>query len=133
MPSGFIELSNFDIFSIKWRGYDEIIRITLRELETLKPKVKAGSLISHLQSHIPPPGFNERHEMGWGFIDERIHTTVCRKLEIHNLEEPQRELFWTAVEKAYSNIIHAGDKYSTMHPQFIRELLDLRARSVMRN
>ena len=34
MPNGFIELNNTDIYCIRWTGYDEIIKIALRELAT---------------------------------------------------------------------------------------------------
>jgi len=128
MPSGFIELTNTDIFSIRWTGYDEIIKITLKELENLESP-KTNSLVSLLKTHIPPADFNERHEMKWGFIDERVHTTVCRKLELYNLCDESLNLFWAALERGYYKLLEKGMEYSDLQAEFLMELISLKNKS----
>ncbi len=130
MPNGFIELNSTAIFSIRWKGYDEIIRLALSELAGLKPKATTLNLINRLQSHIPSQGFHERHEMGWGFIDSRMHTTICRKLELYALCDDEQQLFWAAVEKGYSKLLSSCDEYSHLEPGYIKELLELKSRSL---
>lgn len=128
MSNGFIELNSTAVFSIRWKGYDEIIRLALSELAGLKPK--AEPLINRLESHIPSNGFNERHEMGWGFIDSRMHTTICRKLELYALCDDEQQLFWTAVEKGYSKLLQSCKEYSHLEPGYIKELLELKSKSL---
>ncbi len=130
MLSGFIELNSKDIFSIRWKGYDEIIKLALNELAVIKPRSKATNLINRLESHIPPQGFHERHEMGWGFIDSRAHTTICRKLELYALCNDEQQLFWKAVERGYSKLLISCNEYTHLEPSYIEELLKLKSRSL---
>ncbi|MFL9838481.1 hypothetical protein ABS768_13280 [Flavobacterium sp. ST-75] len=126
MLSGFIELSSGQIFSIKWKGYDEIIKLTLNELAGLSPKATSKNLINRLKSHIPPQGFNERYEMGWGFIDSLEHKTICRRLEVCSLCDDEQQLFWAAVERGYSKLLQSCDEYMHLQPQYVKDLLDFK-------
>ena len=130
MPNGFIELNNTDIYCIRWTGYDEIIKIALRELDSLTSSLKKESLVNHLESRIPPANFNDRLEMRWGFIDEMTHTTVSRSLELYNLCEETLDLFWSAMENGYSKLIECGEDYSTLHPTAVKELLELKPKCI---
>ncbi|QEE50039.1 hypothetical protein FUA48_10735 [Flavobacterium alkalisoli] len=129
MLSGFIELNSDQVFSIRWKSYDEIIRLALTELAALQPGTTTLNLITRLESHIPPQGFNERHEMGWGFIDSTLHKTICRKLELCNLCQDEQQLFWTAVENGYSRLLQCCDEFTHLQPHYVKELLELKSRA----
>jgi len=124
MASGFIKISKEIVSTPRWTGFDEIIRIVIRELMEVENSKK---LIEYLNSHIPPENFNpDGLEMGWGFIDERINGTTSRVLELKELSDKNLELFWNAVEIGNQNLEKYGTEYSTLYPKLLKDLLDLK-------
>ena len=126
MASGFIEVSSGKCFSPRWTGYDETVRIILKELEKMPPNETVLSLTNILKSRIPPLDLKEGLEMGWGFIDEKNEDTVSRIIEFKELTEIQIKLFWKATILGYKKLIEIGEKYSTLRPELLKELIDLK-------
>ncbi|MBQ4804521.1 hypothetical protein J8L88_16795 [Aquimarina sp. MMG015] len=125
MASGFIEITDKKSFAPRWTGFDEVIKILIRELNNNSDK-NTSELIKHLESIIPPENFNEELEMGWGFIDERIDGTTSRVLELKKMTTENLELFWEAVKNGYDNLIKFGTEYSTLYPELMKELLEMK-------
>jgi len=125
MASGFIEISSDRCYSLRWTGFDETIRIILKELKDIEPTESTLSLIEFLESRIPPTNLDDGLEMGWGFINENNNTTVSKIIEYSELSENQIEIFWKAANTGYSKLLKFGKDYSTLNPEIMKELIDL--------
>ncbi|MBW1296348.1 hypothetical protein [Aquimarina litoralis] len=125
MASGFIKITDKKSFAPRWTGFDEVIKILIRELKNNCDK-NTSELIKHLESIIPPENFNEELEMGWGFIDERIDGTTSRVLELKKMTTENLELFWEAVKNGYDKLIKFGTEYSTLYPELMKKLLEMK-------
>lgn len=127
MASGFIDINKKNTFSIRWTGFDEIIKVVIKELTELnKEAEKTTELIKILDSYIPPSELEDGLEMGWGFIDERINGTRSRHIELYKLDESLVDLFWKATENGYHKLVKYGIEYSTLYPNLLKELVDLK-------
>lgn len=124
MASGFIEITDKDIFSTRWTGFDEILKLIIQELiETNNSK----ELIALLKTHIPPENYDEDElEMGWGFIGENTNKITSRVLELKEISKNDLQLFWNAVRKVNEKIDEFGSEYSSLNPALIKELLMLK-------
>ena len=125
MASGFIDVTDKKSFAPRWTGFDEIIKIVIREL-SFNNNEKSGGLIRHLESHIPPENFDEELEMGWGFVDHRINGTTSRVLELNKMSDSDTELFWKSVNNGFQKLTQQGSEYSTLNPDLMKELLELK-------
>lgn len=125
MASGFIEINDKKSFAPRWTGFDEIVKIIIRELNNY-PNANSSELITKLESVIPPKDFNEELEMGWGFIDERIDGTTSRVIELKKMSLEDLNLFWKAVQNGYDNLIKIGTEYSNLYPELMKELLEMK-------
>lgn len=130
MASGFIDIDKENTFSIRWTGFDEVIKIIIKELHELKSTKLVPELINELQSNIPPSHLEEGLEMGWGFIDERINGTTTRSIELNKFNEKWIEIFWEATENEYKKLMKNGTKYSNLHPDYLKELIGFKANKV---
>ena len=126
MASGFIKISSERCYSPRWTGFDETIRIILKELEEMDSADTVLSLIEFLKSRIPPIDLNDDLEMGWGFIDEKNNDTVSRIIEFTELSDIQIDIFWKAANTGYKNLVESGEEYSTLNPELMKELIDLK-------
>ena len=82
MASGFIIFKDRRCFARRWTGYDEILRIAIRELE----EIEGGqALADWLKSQIPAEEDSEDNEMGWGFINPRTKDVTSRVLDLRSL------------------------------------------------
>lgn len=126
MASGFIDVNKENTFSIRWTGFDEIVKIIIKELTELNENKETTKLIKKLESYIPESDLDDGLEMGWGFIDERIHGTTSRHIKLYKFDESLVDLFWNAAENGYNKLVEYGIEYSTIYPNFLKELIDLR-------
>ena len=126
MASGFIEISSDKCYSPRWTGFDETIRVILKELKDINSTETTLSLIEFLKSRIPPANLNDGLEMGWGFIDEKNNDTVSRIIEFTELSDIQIEIFWKAANTGYKKLVEFGEDYSTLNPGLMKELIDLK-------
>ena len=126
MASGFIEISSDKSYSPRWTGFDETIRIIIKELKDIDTNETTISLIEFLKSRIPPTNLNDSLEMGWGFIDEKNNDTVARIIEFSELSDNQIEIFWKAANNGYKKLVDFGEDYSTLNLELMKELIDLK-------
>jgi len=116
MASGFIVLKDGRCFAPRWSIYDEVIRITIRELEEIE---KGQELADWLKMQIPEPEDNEDNEIGWGFIDPRINNNIVnRELDLRALTDENQQLFWKAVQKGMDKLTNGAPNYSTLPVEF---------------
>ena len=117
--NGFIKLENGENFSVRWTGYDEIIRIAIKELSFLDDR---DELAEWLKTRIPNeneddgnsvPFYKENGEMIIRFIDSRGLTTA------------NRGLFWTAIENGEEKLLRLGNEYSILNPIVITDLMKM--------
>ena len=111
MASGFIVYKDGRCFAPRWTGYDEIIRIAIRELKEIE---NGHALADWLIMQIPATEDADVIEMGWGFIDPRVGETVNRNLDLRSLTEENQRLFWKATQNARIKIAKAETDYSTI-------------------
>ena len=69
MASGFIYIEEYVQFSIRWTGFDEVIKLIIRELIALDLDEDTKDLIIELESYIPPYELDDAMEWCWGFYD----------------------------------------------------------------
>jgi len=123
MASGFIKITDKDIFSTRWTGFDEILKLIIQELIEIN---NSKELIALLKTHIPPENYDEDElEMGWGFIDENTNKITSRLLELKEISKKDLQLFWNAASKVNDKIDEFGCEYSSINPTLIKELLML--------
>ncbi len=115
MASGFIILKDGRCFAPRWTGYDEIMRIAIKELKELEAGV---SLAEWLSTRIPADDLPDDHEMGWGFVDNRINDTVSRELDLRSLTSDNQTLFWRAIQIGKAKLSKLGEAYSYLSPDF---------------
>ena len=117
--NGFIKLENGENFSVRWSGYDEIIRIAIKELSFLDDR---DELAEWLKICVPNeneddrnnvPFYKENGEMIRRFIDVRGFTTVNRRL------------FWIAIENGEEKLLRLGEEYSILNPIVITNLMKM--------
>ena len=127
MANGFIILKDRSCFVTRWTGYDEIIRITIREIEK---KDKSNELVKILSSKIPKGDEENEVEMCWGFFDKKTEKTISRDLDLRGLSNDHHELFWSSLQKACENLIKFGKAYSNLNPERAKQLLKQRKLSI---
>jgi len=127
VASGFIILKDRSCFATRWTGYDEIIRITIREIEK---KDSSNELVKILSSKIPKEDEENETEMGWGFVDKELEEIISRDLDLRGLSNEHHELFWKSLQKAYENLVKLGKEYSYLNPDRPKALLNMRKLSV---
>lgn len=115
MASGFIVLKDGRCFAPRWSIYDEVIRITIRELQ----EIENGQLLADwLKLQIPETEDDEDKEMGWGFIDPRINNDIVnRQLDLRSLTFGNQDLFLKAVQNGMDKL-NTDPNYSTLPVEF---------------
>ncbi|WP_299256185.1 hypothetical protein [uncultured Aquimarina sp.] len=122
MASGFIILKDGRCFARRWTGYDEILKIVikeLRELEGGKPLAKWLKVI------IPNDNLTDEMEAGWGFLDLESDEWISRKLDLRSLTKENQELFWEAIQRGKINLNYQGQGYSILSPDYFQEFYEM--------
>jgi len=116
---GFITLENGKDFSVRWTGYDEIIRIAIKELSFLDNR---DELSEWLNTQIP----NEKEDDGKSvpFYKEN-GDMILRSIDIRGLTTANRRLFWTAIENGEEKLLRLGIEYSDLNPIVITGLVKM--------
>lgn len=117
--SGFITLENGEDFSIRWTGYDEIIRIAIKELSFLD---NTNELSVWLDAQIP----NEHEDDGKSvpFYKEN-GDMIMRIIDVRGLTTANRRLFWMAIENGEKKLLGLGNEYSELNPIVINDLVKM--------
>ena len=117
--NGFITLENGGNFSIKWTGYDEIIRIAIKELSLLD---NSNELSLWLDAQVP----NENEDDGNSvpFYKENGEM-ISRIIDVRGLTTANRRLFWTALENGEEKLLRLGNVYSDLNPTVITDLMKM--------
>ncbi|MEL6675257.1 MAG: hypothetical protein AAFR61_23820 [Bacteroidota bacterium] len=121
MASGFIILEDRSCFATRWTGYDEIIRLLIRELTHLKG---GETLIPILSEKIPREEDEQKGEMGWGFVNFEKDEIIERELDLRGLNTQGKRLFWQALERVVAKLAEQGKLYSGLNPDRPKELLE---------
>ena len=123
MASGFIILEDGRCFSTRWTGYDEIIRIAVRELTLIEDGIPlANWLAEQAPKEVDQEGVIE---CGWGFHPPNSDDVVNRTLDIRSLSPKSRELFWKALQKGCNKLLTLGKPYSFLTAERLPPLLTM--------
>lgn len=115
MANGFITLENGKDFFTRWTGYDMIIEIVIRELKEIDPQC---TFADWLATQIPEGG---QYSGGALFYNAK-NEMVQRILDLRELTENNRSLFWQALEVGRNKVLSFGADYSDLNPERINEL-----------
>jgi len=126
MASGFIYIEEYVQFSIRWTGFDEVIKLIIRELIALDLDEDTKDLIIELESYIPPYELDDAMEWCWGFYDERIDDTTTRYIYLYTFKPEWIKLFWLAAINANTNLMERDIAYSALHPERFNDLVKLK-------
>jgi small nuclear ribonucleoprotein (snRNP)-like protein len=122
MANGFIVLKDRSCFAGRWTGYDEVLKIAIREIKAIDDK---NELIEILGKRIPENDEEHEVEMGWGFINKKGEG-VHRHLDLRGLSNEHYALFWRALQKRYGRLATLGEAYSFLNPDYLKSLLRMK-------
>lgn len=115
MASGFIIFKDGRCFARRWTGYDEIIRIAVRELEFIE---NGQALADWLKIQIPDSEDDDDADAGWGFYNSRANEWINRELDLRSLTPENQKLFWEAIQKSRYNLTNKGVEYSPLSLEY---------------
>lgn len=116
MAKGFITLENGENFSVRWTGYDEIIRIAIKEL----PHLNNGNYLSEwLKTRVP----NENEDEGDAVFHNEKGEMIVRHIDIRGLTKSNRLNFWTAIKNGATKLSELGERYSMLNPIVMDDLM----------
>jgi len=118
MAKGFITLENGENFSVRWTGYDEILRIAIKELFFLDNGYK---LSEWLKTRVPDENGDESGVAFWNESNEMIF----RDIDLRGLTKPNRQLFWEAIENGAAKLSEFGEQYSMLNPIVMHDLMKM--------
>lgn len=119
MASGFITLGDGRGFSVRWTGFDEIIKILVKELSLGNKQQQ--ELSDWLKEFLP----NEEKgdiEMGWGFVSKKSQEIINRSLDLRELTLDNQKYIMVSLQKGYNKMIK-DDEYSHLYPEILKDLL----------
>lgn len=123
MSNGFIILKDRSCFSIRWSGYDEIIRIAIKELKLYE----SGIELANWLSQIVPTGYNPNgiDQWGTGFISSKTgETYIGKTLDLRSLTNQNQLLFEKALNNGYLKLLSEEKEYSYLNPERLKNLLN---------
>ena len=118
MAKGFITLENGEDFSVRWTGYDEVIRIAIKELDILDAN---KHLSAWLKTRVP----NENEDEGDMVFHNAKGEMIVRHIDLRGLTKANRLLFWSAIENGATKLSESGDGYSMLNPIVMANLMDM--------
>ncbi|HAA15412.1 MAG TPA: hypothetical protein DCE41_28420 [Cytophagales bacterium] len=126
MANGFFILKDKSCFATRWTGYDEIIRIAVRELRLLAD----GQALADWLSGIVPKDYDPESKDQWdtGFIvPETQEMYVGKELDMRSLTRCNQRLFWEALTVGHGHLVARGKEYSFLNPERLQQLLETQA------
>ncbi|WP_379685692.1 hypothetical protein [Flavobacterium procerum] len=111
MASCFIIYKDGRCFSKRWSGYDEIIKIAIKELLLLDD---GKELADWLELQIPILEKEIENDSCYGFYNERTNDFINRHLDTRSLTEENQNLFWKAIQNGRIRFINEGTAYSPL-------------------
>lgn len=123
MANGFFILKDRSCFLTRWTGYDEIIRIAIRELR----EFENGKCLANWLATIVPKEYihDDENQWGTGFVNPDTNETFMGKeLDIRSLTETNQDLFWKALKIGFEKLKLEKEKYSYLNPERLNELLE---------
>jgi hypothetical protein len=122
MANGFFIFKDRSCFATRWTGYDEIVRIAIKELRELE---NGQDLADWLSSIVPKEYIhNDENQWGTGFINPDTNEMfVGKELDLRSLTEKNQDLFWRALKIGYEKLISQKKNYSYLNPERLYELL----------
>lgn len=121
MASGFIILKDGRCFARRWTGYDEILRIAIKELYLIE---EGKDLADWLETRIPDLD-DESLECGWGFYKNSTGEFLHRYLDIRSLTVKNQELFVKAIIIGRAKIHELKDEYSILNVDFFEIFFEM--------
>lgn len=118
MAKGFITLENGKDYSVRWTGYDGIIRIVIRELYL----IEGGEKLSEWLGTMIP---NKHTQEGGALFYDEADEMILRIIDLRGLTEINRQLFWLAVENGAVQLSKLGKQYSTLNPLVMTDLINM--------
>ena len=117
MASGFIVLKDGRCFGRRWTGYDEILRIVIKELFLLDNGI---DLAKWLDTQLPDldDADDDSGECGWGFYQTSTDQFLNRHLDLRSLTDFNQELFVKAIFNGRIKLLESTDKYSPLDIDF---------------
>ncbi len=131
MANGFFILKDRSCFLTRWTGYDEIIRIAIKELR----EFENGKDLADWLSTIVPEEYihNDKNQWGTGFVNPETNKMfIGKELDMRSLTETNQSLFWKALKIGYEKLKLEKEKYSYLNPERLNELVK-RSELVKRN
>ena len=122
MANGFFILKDRSCFLTRWTGYDEIIRIAVKELANIED----GKELADWLSCIVPKKYihNDDSQWGTGFVNQETNETfIGKELDLRSLTEKNQNLFWNAIKAGYEKLQLERENYSYLPPERLEELL----------
>lgn len=122
MANGFFILKDRSCFTTRWTGYDEIIRIAVRELNN----IENGKELSDWLSGIVPKVniHNDESQWGTGFVNlDTNETFIGKELDLRSLTEENQNLFWKALKLGCEKLRTEMKNYSFLVPERLEEFL----------
>jgi len=123
MANGFFILKDRSCFLTRWTGYDEIIRIAIRELRGFENGIP---LANWLATIVPKKYIHDdQNQWGTGFVNPDTNETFMGKeLDMRSLTETNQVLFWKALKIGFEKLKLGKEKYSYLNPERLGELLE---------
>ena len=114
MASGFIVLKDGRCFGRRWTGYDEILKISIKELYLLE---NGNDLARWLETRIPDAD-DESGECGWGFYKTSTDEFLNRHLDIRSFTLENQELFVKSILNGRVKLLEHKEDYSPLNIDF---------------
>lgn len=114
MASGFIVFKDGRCFGRRWTGYDEILKIVIKELFLIE---NGKDLASWLETQIPDLD-DESGECGWGFYKTSTDEFLNRFLDLRSLTLENQKLFGDAIVIGRTKLLDFREEYSCLNVDF---------------
>lgn len=124
MANGFFILEDRSCFLTRWTGYDEIIRIAVRELKNIE---NGKDLADWLSTRVPKEYIhNDTNQWGTGFVNPKTNEIFIEKeLDLRSLTKKNQSLFWLALRTGYKTLKLEKELYSYLNPERLNQLLKI--------
>jgi hypothetical protein len=124
MAKGFVTLRDGRLWWMGWRGYDLLLGLIIKALGPAQDEQQFKAFLREL---VPPPDMPQSYEMGVGFVRPADDETVYRILDLRSLTPHYQEVFWRALQRAYTRIMLGAPHEGTpFFAAWVRELLRVR-------
>jgi hypothetical protein len=115
MASCFVIFKDGRCFSRRWSGYDEIIKIAIRELNEINGGLP---LADWLELQIPILDEEIENDSCYGFYNSRIEDFVDRDLDTRSLTPENQSFLWQAIQNGRIRLIKEGTSYSPLDLEY---------------